>query len=261
MPAPESKNTAFVTGGSRGIGFGIAQSLAADGWRLAINGMRAESDVQEPLATLRKSSPEVIYVRGDVSSAADRAACLDQIRSAFGQLNLLVNNAGIAPRVRADVLEATEQSFDEMINVNLKGPYFLTQAVANWMVEQRRADAAFDGCIVNISSISAEVASINRGDYCLARAGTSMATKLWAVRLAEFGIRVYEIRPGVIATDMTSGVKEKYDHMIAEGLTLEPRWGKPEDIGRAVAALARGEFPYATGQVVNIDGGMMIGRL
>lgn len=256
-----SIKTAFVTGGSRGIGFGIAQSLAADGWRLAINGMRAESDVQEPLDALRKSSPEVIYVRGDVSSAADRAACLDQVRSAFGQLNLLVNNAGIAPRVRADILEATEQSFDEMINVNLKGPYFLTQAVANWMVEQRRADAAFDGCIVNISSISAEIASINRGDYCLARAGTSMATKLWAVRLAEFGIRVYEIRPGVIATDMTSGVKEKYDRMIAEGLTLEPRWGRPEDIGRAVAALARGEFPYATGQVVNIDGGMMIGRL
>ena len=129
------------------------------------------------------------------------------------------------------------------------------------MAEQRQADATFDGCVVNISSISAEIASINRGDYCMARAGTSMATKLWAVRLAEFGIRVYEIRPGVIATDMTAGVKEKYDQMIAEGLTLEPRWGRPEDIGRAVAALARGEFPYATGQVVNIDGGMMIGRL
>jgi len=253
--------TAFVTGGSRGIGFGIAQALAADGWRLAINGMRPESEVQEPLATLRKSSPDVIYVRGDISSAHDRAACLDQVRTAFGKLNLLVNNAGIAPRVRADILEATEESFDEMMSVNLKGPYFLTQAVANWMVEQRQADSAFDGCIVNISSISAEIASINRGDYCLARAGTSMATKLWAVRLAEFGVRVYEIRPGIIATDMTAGVKEKYDRMIAEGLTLEPRWGRPEDVGRAVAALARGEFPYATGQVVNIDGGMMIGRL
>jgi 3-oxoacyl-[acyl-carrier protein] reductase len=261
MSSPPNTRTAFVTGGSRGIGFGIAQALAADGWRLAINGMRSESDVKEPLALLRKSSPEVIYVRGDVSSSADRAAGLDQIRSAFGQLNLLVNNAGIAPRVRADILEATAESFDEMINVNLKGPYFLTQAVAKWMVEQRQAGAAFDGCIVNISSISAEVASINRGDYCLARAGTSMATKLWAVRLAEFGVRVYEIRPGIIATDMTAGVKEKYDRMIAEGLTLEPRWGRPEDVGRAVAALARGEFPYATGQVVNIDGGMMIGRL
>lgn len=261
MPRPNSNKTAFVTGGSRGIGLGIAQALAADGWRLAINGMRTESDVQEPLAQLRKSSPEVIYVRGDISSAGDRSTCLEQIRSTFGQLNLLVNNAGIAPRVRADILEATEESFDEIMSVNLKGPYFLTQAVARWMIEQRQADDAFDGCIVNISSISAEIASINRGDYCLARAGTSMSTKLWAVRLAEFGIRVYEIRPGVIATDMTAGVKEKYDRMIADGLTLEPRWGQPEDIGRAVAALARGEFPYATGQVVNIDGGMMIGRL
>ena len=261
MPTHNSNKTAFITGGSRGIGFGIAQSLAADGWRLAINGMRAESDVSETLDTLRTKSPEVIYVRGDISQAADRAACLEQIRSQFGRLDLLVNNAGIAPRVRADILEATEASFDEIFDVNLKGPYFLTQAVAKWMVEQRQADAMFDGCVVNISSISAEIASINRGDYCMARAGTSMATKLWAVRLAEFGIRVYEIRPGVIATDMTSGVKEKYDRMIADGLTLEPRWGKPEDIGRAVAALARGEFPYATGQVVNIDGGMMIGRL
>lgn len=252
--------TAFVTGGSRGIGFGIAESLAADGWRLAINGMRPESDVGETLDLLRSKSPEVIYVRGDVSQATDRAACLEQIRTKFGRLNLLVNNAGIAPRVRADILEATAESFDEMINVNLKGPYFLTQAVAKWMAEQRGADAAFDGCIVNISSISAEIASINRGDYCMARAGTSMATKLWAVRLAEFGVRVYEIRPGIIATDMTAGVKEKYDRMIADGLMLERRWGQPEDVGRAVAALARGEFPYATGQVVNIDGGM-IGRL
>lgn len=261
MTHQHSNKTAFVTGGSRGIGLGIAQALAADGWRLAINGVRAEDDVRETLDALRAVSPEVIYVRGDVSSAADRAACIDQLRTKFGRLNLLVNNAGIAPRVRADILDATEESFDEIFRVNLKGPYFLTQAVARWMADERRADAAFDGCIVNISSISAEIASINRGDYCMARAGTSMATKLWAVRLAEFGIRVYEIRPGVIATDMTAGVKEKYDRLIADGLTLEPRWGRPEDIGRAVAALARGDFPYATGQVVNIDGGMMIGRL
>ena len=261
MNSLPTNRTAFVTGGSRGIGLGIAQALAADGWRLAINGMRSESDVSDALDSLRLASPHVIYCRGDISLAADRAACLDRIDGEFGGLNLLVNNAGIAPRVRADILEATEQSFDEIFNVNLKGPYFLTQAVARWMIVQRQADAAFDGCVVNISSISAEIASINRGDYCMARAGTSMATKLWAVRLAEYGIRVYEIRPGVIATDMTAGVKEKYDRMIAEGLTFEPRWGRPEDIGRAVAALARGEFPYATGQVVNIDGGMMIGRL
>jgi 3-oxoacyl-[acyl-carrier protein] reductase len=253
--------TAFVTGGSRGIGLGIARALAGDGWRLAINGVRAETDVAEALAALGKSAPDVIYCRGDISLAADRAACLDAIDQHFGRLDLLVNNAGIAPPVRDDILEATEASFDRVFDVNLKGPYFLTQAAARWMIVQRQADPNFDGCIVNISSVSAELASINRGDYCMARAGTSMATKLWAVRLAEYGIRVYEIRPGVIATDMTAGVKEKYDRMIAEGLTLEPRWGQPEDVGRAVAALARGEFTYATGQVVNIDGGMMIGRL
>jgi NAD(P)-dependent dehydrogenase (short-subunit alcohol dehydrogenase family) len=172
-----------------------------------------------------------------------------------------VNNAGIAPPRRDDILEATEESFDRVFDVNLKGPYFLTQAVARWMMVQRQSDAAFEGCIVNISSVSAELASVNRGDYCMARAGTSMATKLWAVRLAEYGIRVYEIRPGVIATDMTAGVKEKYDRMIAEGLTLQPRWGQPDDVGRAVAALARNELPYSTGQVINVDGGMMIGRL
>jgi NAD(P)-dependent dehydrogenase (short-subunit alcohol dehydrogenase family) len=187
--------------------------------------------------------------------------CLDEIREQYGRLDLLVNNAGIAPPSRDDILDAAEASFDKVFDVNLKGPYFLTQAAARWMVEQRHADAAFDGCIINISSISAEVASVNRGDYCMARAGTSMATKLWAVRLAEFGIRVYEIRPGIVATDMTAGVKEKYDKLIAEGLTLERRWGTPEDVGRAAAALARGDFPYATGQVVTLAGGMTIGRL
>ncbi len=259
MASPTNK-TAFVTGGSRGIGFGIARALAADGWRLAINGMRPESDVRAAIHELRQSVP-TSYCQGDVSLAADRATCLERIRAEFGRLDLLVNNAGIAPPVREDILTAGEESFDKVLAVNLKGPYFLTQSVARWMVEQRASNAAFDGCIVNISSVSAELASTNRGDYCLSRAGTSMATKLWAVRLAEYGVRVYEIRPGIVATDMTAGVKEKYDKMIAEGLTLQRRWGQPDDVGRAVAALARGEFPYATGQVVNIDGGMMIGRL
>jgi NAD(P)-dependent dehydrogenase (short-subunit alcohol dehydrogenase family) len=253
--------TALVTGGSRGIGFGIAQALAADGWRLAINGLRAEADVQPALEELRQRSPRVAYCRGDVSLAADRAACLDSVQQHFGRLDLLVNNAGITSPGRDDVLDATEASFDKVMGVNVKGPYFLTQAAARWMIVQRQADPAFDGCIVNISSVSAELVSTNRGDYCLSRAAMSMATKVWAVRLAEFGIRVYEVRPGVIATDMTAGVKEKYDRLFAEGLALEARWGQPADVGRAVAALARGEFPYATGQVVNIDGGMLIGRL
>jgi 3-oxoacyl-[acyl-carrier protein] reductase len=253
--------TALITGGSRGIGLGIARALAADGWQLAINGLRDEGEVRDVLDELGVRSPGVVYCRGDVSQAGDRASLLDAIDQRFGRLDLLVNNAGITSVGRDDILDATEESFDRVFDVNLKGPYFLTQAVARWMVVQRQAHAAFDGCIVNISSVSAVWASVNRGDYCMARAGTSMATKLWAVRLAEFGIRVYEIRPGIVATDMTAGVKEKYDRMIAEGLTLEPRWGQPADVGRAVAALARGEFPYATGQVVNIDGGMTVGRL
>lgn len=261
MATAAGTKTALVTGGSRGIGLGIARALAGDGWQLAINGMRAEADLGGVLEELREAGGRVVYCGGDVAVAAKRAACLERIRGEFGALHLLVNNAGIASPRRDDILEATEASFDKVIDVNLKGPYFLTQAVARWMVEQRQSDAAFDGCIINISSISAELASVNRGDYCLSRAGTSMATKLWAVRLAEFGVRVYEIRPGVIETDMTAPVKEKYDRMFAAGLALEARWGKPEDVGRAVAALARGEFPYATGQVVNIDGGLMIGRL
>jgi NAD(P)-dependent dehydrogenase (short-subunit alcohol dehydrogenase family) len=252
--------TALVTGGSRGIGLGIARALAGDGWQLAINGVRQESDVVETLASLRQSGVKAAYCRGDISKAEDRWAVLARVREEFGALHLLVNNAGIAPPARDDILAATEASFDKVFDVNLKGPYFLTQAVARWMIEQRQADAAFDGAIINISSISAELASTNRGDYCMARAATSMATKLWAVRLAEFGIRVYEIRPGVIATDMTAPVKEKYDKLIAEGLTLERRWGQPEDVGRAAAALARGDFPYATGQVVNVDGGLMAPR-
>jgi NAD(P)-dependent dehydrogenase (short-subunit alcohol dehydrogenase family) len=258
--ASSNAKVAFITGGTRGIGLGIARALGAEGWRLALCGLRPESEVRDVVHELRQRA-RTMYVRGDVSVAADRAACLDEIREQYGRLDLLVNNAGIAPPSRDDILDAAEASFDKVFDVNLKGPYFLTQAAARWMVEQRHADAAFDGCIINISSISAEVASVNRGDYCMARAGTSMATKLWAVRLAEFGIRVYEIRPGIVATDMTAGVKEKYDKLIAEGLTLERRWGTPEDVGRAAAALARGDFPYATGQVVTLAGGMTIGRL
>jgi len=174
---------------------------------------------------------------------------------------VLVNNAGVAPQVRADLLEATAESFDQLIGINLRGPYFLTQAAARWMVEQRKADAGFRGCVVNVSSVSATVVSTNRGDYCISKAGIGMATQLWAARLAEFGIDVYEVRPGVIATDMTAGVKEKYDALIANGLTLERRWGTPRDVGKAVAMLARGELPYATGQVLNIDGGITLQRL
>jgi 3-oxoacyl-[acyl-carrier protein] reductase len=255
------RRVAFITGGSRGIGLGVARALAAGGFDVAINGRREPAEVEGVLKELSSAGVEAAYLQGDVAELADHARMLDQIRARFGRIDVLVNNAGVAPNVRADVLEASPESFDRLISINLRGPYFLTQAAARWMAEQRKANAAFRGCIVNVSSVSATVVSTNRGDYCISKAGIAMATQLWASRLAEFGIDVYEVRPGVIATDMTAGVKEKYDHLIANGLTIEKRWGRPDDVGKAVALLARGELPYATGQVLNIDGGMTIQRL
>jgi 3-oxoacyl-[acyl-carrier protein] reductase len=259
--ASNSKRVALVTGGGRGIGRGIAECLAESGFDLAINGVRDESQVADTLAALRTRGVEVVYCQGNVAETADRQAILDGVRKKFGRLDVLVNNAGVAPTVRADILEASEESVDRLISINLKGPYFLTQLAARWMVDQRQADAAFQGVIVNISSVSATEASINRGDYCISKAGITMATQLWAHRLAEFGIGVYEVRPGIIESDMTAGVKEKYDKMFANGLTVENRWGQPQDIGRAVAMLARGELTYATGNVLNIDGGLTLRRL
>ncbi|HMP76552.1 MAG TPA: 3-ketoacyl-ACP reductase [Kiritimatiellia bacterium] len=255
------KRVAIVTGGTRGIGFGVAQALARAGFDLCVSGRREAAAVKESLAALESLGAETLYVASDVASAADRAALLDAVRERFGRLHVLVNNAGIAPRERRDVLEATEESFAEVIRVNLQGPYFLTQAAARWMIEQKKADATWTGCIVNVSSISATVASVSRGEYCVSKAGVSMATQLWAVRLGEFDIPVYEVRPGVTATDMTAGVKEKYDTLIADGLCVQRRWGAPEDVGRAVSALASGDFPYSTGQVVMVDGGLTIPRL
>jgi 3-oxoacyl-[acyl-carrier protein] reductase len=255
------KRVALVTGGSRGIGRGIAEALADSGFDLAINGVRKVSEVADVMAALRQRGADAHYCRGDVSVATDRAQIVASVRERFGRLDTLVNNAGVAPNVRADVLEATEESFDRVVGINLKGPYFLTQLIARWMIDQRRADAAFTGVIVNISSVSATEASINRGDYCISKAGVAMATQLWAHRLAEFGVAVYEIRPGIIHTDMSAAVAEKYDRLIANGLTVENRWGEPEDVGRAVAMLARGDLSYATGNVLNIDGGLTLRRL
>lgn len=255
------RKIALVTGGSRGIGLGIARELAANGFNLAINGRRAEAEVADVLAELRGAGAEAIYLQADVAELGDHARMLADIAAKFGRIDVLVNNAGVAPQKRMDLLDATPESFDRVIGINLRGPYFLTKAVARWMAEQRQADAAFRGCIVNVSSISATAVSVNRGDYCISKAGIAMATMLWAARLAEFGIDVYEVRPGIIATDMTAGVTEKYDKLIADGLTVEKRWGLPEDVGKAVAALARGDIPYATGQVLKIDGGMTIQRL
>jgi NAD(P)-dependent dehydrogenase (short-subunit alcohol dehydrogenase family) len=251
----------LVTGGSRGIGLGIARELIANGLDVAINGLRAPSEVMDVIADLRSTGSDVIYVRGDVADLAEHRPMLDEIQQHFGKLDVLVNNAGVAPNVRADLLDASPESFDRLMAINLRGPYFLTQAAAKWMVRQRQADDAFRGCIVNVSSVSATVVSTNRGDYCVTKAGIAMATQIWAARLAEFGIEVFEVRPGLISTDMTTGVKEKYDALIAGGLTVEKRWGTPADVGKAVAMLARGDLPYATGQVLVIDGGMTLQRL
>ncbi len=252
---------AVITGGSRGIGFGVAQALAEAKYNILITGRRPHPEAEEALSRLRAHKIEAVYVQSDVSLASDRRALVDEARSRFGRIDLLVNNAGIAPRVRNDILEATEESFDELISVNTKGPYFLTQAIAKWMIEQHQQAESYRGCIINISSVSATVASVNRGEYCISKAGVAMATRLWAVRLAEFGIDVYEVRPGIILTGMTGALKPKYDQMIASGLLLEKRWGTPQDVGRAVAMLARGDLPYASGSVLTLDGGLTLSRL
>jgi len=254
-------NVALITGAGRGIGYGIARALAADGCDIAIMDIHPDEVVAPALADLRAMGADVLYCRADVTDPWARASTLESIGQHFGRLNVLVNNAGVAPKVRADILEATEESYDWVMGINLKGPYFLTQAVANWMILQRKEDADFWGCIVNISSTSATVVSTSRGEYCISKAGVSMATQLWAARLGEFDIPVYEVRPGIIQTDMTAVVQEKYDRLIAEGLTVQRRWGYPEDIGKVVAALVRGDLPYSTGQVIMVDGGLTLQRL
>lgn len=255
------KPVALITGGSRGIGFGCAEHLARKGFDLAINGMRPEEQVSEALEALRQLGAEVLYCPGDIGSREEREGMLAKVKSHFGRLNVLVNNAGVAPKQRLDLLEATEDSFDYVIGTNLKGAYFLSQSAAKWLVAQKEADPSFQGCIINVSSISATVASVNRGEYCVAKAGLSMTTQLFASRLGEYGIPVYEVRPGIIKTDMTAGVTEKYDKLIEGGLCVTPRWGFPDDVGRAVASLGSGDFPYSTGQVVMVDGGLTLPRL
>ena len=242
------KSVALITGGSRGIGLGIAHALVKQGYRVAINGVRPANQVVEPLNQLNSEGGEAIYCQGNVGSADDRLKIIEDIKAKWGQLNLLVNNAGVAPKERKDILEADEKSFDLLMGINLKGPYFLTKQVANWMIDQKTKNPKDSFSIINISSVSATVASVNRGDYCISKAGMSMTTKLWAARLGEFDIPVYEIQPGVIRTDMTAGVTEKYDKMIAEGLTLQKRWGQPEDLGKTVVALAEGQFLMLLGK-------------
>jgi len=255
------KKVALITGGSSGIGFGIAKCLAEQSFDLAIYDLLEPNGVRQGMKELERMGSRVVYCQGDVGRLETHETVLSTIRRELGRLNVLVNNAGVAPTERKDILETTEESFERVLRINLYAPYFLSQKAARWMVEQKKSECNLQACIVNISSVSATVASLNRGEYCVSKAGLSMVTKLFAARLGEFGIPVYEIRPGVIKTDMTAGVTEKYDRLIEQGLMVQKRWGFPEDIGKAVAALAAGSFPYSTGQVIMVDGGMTLQRL
>ena len=257
-----SDQVALVTGSSRGIGRGIALALAGRGWHIVINYRGNRQAAEETGAAVEKYGVTGYLVQGDVAEKADRERLVDETLERFGRINLLVNNAGMGPRQRVDMLSANEDSYDEVMATNLKGPFFLTQRVANEMIELVGSEVISDPKIVNIGSISAYTSSPARAEYCISKAGMGMMTALWADRLAEFGINVYEIRPGIIETDLTSVVKDKYDHLILdEGITPIQRWGQPEDIGKAVAAIAEGLFPFSTGEIINVDGGFHISRL
>jgi len=256
------KPLALVTGGSRGIGLGIARHLSKIGFDVAINGRRSAEEVTESIEQIERQGGSAMYVQADVADADGRRRMLEVVREHVGRIDVLVNNAGVAPDKRVDILEADIESFERLMDINVKGPYFLTQAVANWMIELRDQLDDYAPKVVNIGSTSATVVSVNRGEYCVSKAGVAMATQLWAARLAEFGIDVFEVRPGIIETDMTAGVKEKYDRLLKESeLVVEKRWGTPDDIGRACAMLARGDLKYATGQVLTLDGGLTMVRL
>jgi len=263
-PQPMAQKSALVTGASRGIGRGIAIELARAGYRVAINYAGNASAAAEALKLVQEAGSDGFVVQGDVSVATDRQRMITETVENFGRIDILVNNAGVAPNVRADLLDAGEESFDRLFAINLKGPFFLSQLAAKQMLKQQKDEEGFRGRIVNITSISVYTSSINRGDYCMVKAGLAMMTKLFADRLGGDDINVYEIRPGVIATDMTGGVKEKYDKLIIEderGITPIRRWGKPEDIGRAVRAIAEDRFPFSTGACFDVDGGFHLHRL
>jgi 3-oxoacyl-[acyl-carrier protein] reductase len=249
------EQVALITGAGRGIGRGIAVALAARGWQIGINYRSDHASAKETLSLVEQAGGEGILLPADIARAEDHAGMVAALLDAFGQIDLLVNNAGMGPRQRVDVLEMTEASFDEVLAVDLKGPFFLTQRVAKIML------ARGSGMVINIGSISAYTSSLNRGEYCIAKAGLAMVTQLYADRLADQGIIVYEVRPGIIETDMTGPAREKYDRLIADGLTPLRRWGQPADVAQAVVALAEGFFPFSPGEVINVDGGFHLRRL
>jgi 3-oxoacyl-[acyl-carrier protein] reductase len=262
----ESSPVALVSGASRGLGRGIAVRLAELGFSVVINfsGNTAAAGETVELCRSRQSHIDQRFIpfQADMAEQADRVRLVEQTLSALGRIDVLVNNAGIGPLVRADVTETSLESFEQVLRVNLEGPFFLTQAVVNYWLSQRPDPLLPHGfSIVNISSVSANTASLNRGEYCISKAGLAMVTQLWATRLASSRIHVFELRPGIMTTDMTSGVKEKYDRMLGEGLVPQNRWGRPDDVGKAVGALVTGAFPYSTGSVIYLDGGMHLRRL
>jgi len=248
-------NVALITGSRRGIGLGIAIELSKAGFDIVLNGTSARKDSQNAIEAVKAQGVDCRYVQADISKRAARAKLISQVKHYFGKINILVNNAGVAPEKREDILVATEESFDRLMRINLKGPYFLTRDIASWMIAQKKNRPQEKFCIINIVSINAYTASPSRGEYCVSKAGLAMMTALFAVRLAEYGIRVYEIRPGIIKTDMTIPVRDKYSKLISEGVTPIARWGLPEDIGKAAVALAMDYFPFSTGDIINVDGG------
>jgi len=250
---------AIVTGASRGIGRSVALELASLGYDLVLN--RAQDQPPEVLEEVGALGVCYEFAPGSIAEAPVRTQIVELTKSKFGRCDILVNNAGTGPLKRMDILQATEESFDRVLGINLRGPYFLTQLVANWMIEQRQQDAQRPLRIVNIGSISAYTSSPSRGEYCISKAGIAMMTKLYADRLAEYSIGVFEISPGIIETDMTRVVKEKYDKLIGEGLTPIRRWGQPGDVAKAVGAIAEGRLDFSTGSVINVDGGFHLRRL
>jgi 3-oxoacyl-[acyl-carrier protein] reductase len=252
---------ALVTGASRGIGRAIALALAGKDWRIAVNYHRNLEAARETQRQIEAAGSQAALIQADIARHEDRRRLVDQTLERFGRIDLLVNNAGIAPLERADLLEVSEDSFERVMAVNLKGPFFLTQLAARTMIALLEDGTIQAPKIVNIGSLSAYAASVERGEYCLSKAGLGMMTALFATRLAEYGILVYEIRPGIVATDMTQGVQEKYERLIASGVTPILRWGRPQDVAKAVLALAEGSLPFSTGEVINVDGGFHLQRL
>jgi len=250
---------AVVTGATRGIGFAIAKQLLTEGYAIAILGTLDEINVKPQLDILRESGSQVLYFKGNLKSSDAREAFVECIMEKYGRIDVLVNNAGVAPKERMDILEIDEESYDFVMDINLKGTFFLTQLISNVMIDE--VDNGIRPIIINIGSMSAYTSSTSRGEYCISKAGISMITKLFADRLAQYNINVYEIRPGIIYTDMTSMVKEKYDELIGNGLTPIKRWGYPKDIANAVSVFASGKLSFSTGEVVNVDGGFHLRRL